>query len=54
MGVIDFRKAFDSVNHEVLRYKLQTCGFYGNILGWLTIYLGNRQQFVELNGVKEK
>ena len=50
-GVIDFRKAFDSVNHEVFRYKPQTCGFYGNILGWLTSYLENRQQFVELNGV---
>ena len=28
---IDVRKAFDSVNHEVLSYKLQACGFYGNL-----------------------
>ena len=54
MRVIDFRKAYDSGNHGVLRYKLQSCGFYGNILGWLSSYLQNRQQFVELNGVKEK
>ena len=27
---IHFRKAFDSVDHEVLLYKMQTCGFYGN------------------------
>jgi len=49
---IDFRKAFDSVNHDVLRYKLHACGFYGNLLQWLTSYLENRQQFVDLNGVK--
>ena len=56
MGVIfiDFRKAFDSVNHEVLSYKRQACGFYGNLLQWLTSYLKNRQQFVDLNGVKSK
>ena len=27
---IDFRKALDSVDHEVLLYKMQACGFYGN------------------------
>ena len=50
MGVIfiDFRKAFDSVNHEVLRQKLQACGFYGNLLQWLTSYLENGQEFVEI------
>ena len=54
MGVIfiDFRKAFDSVNHEVVSYELQACGFYGNLLQWLTSYLENSQQFVDLNGVK--
>ena len=45
MGVIfiDFRKAFDSVNHEVLSYKLQACGFYGNLLQWLNSYLENSE-----------
>ena len=56
MGVIfiDFRKAFDSVNHEGLSYKLQACGFYGNRLQWLNSYLENSQQFVDLNRVKIK
>ena len=56
MGVIfiDFRKAFDSVNHEVLSYKLQACDFYGNLLQWLNSYLENSEQFVDLNGVKSK
>ena len=45
MGVIfiDFRKAFDSVNHEVLSYKLQACGFYENLLQWLNSYLENSE-----------
>ena len=48
------RKAFDSVNHEVLSYKLQACGVYGNRLQWLSSYLENSQQFVDLNRVKIK
>ena len=56
MGVIfiGVRKAFDSVHHEVLSYKLQACGFYGNLLQWLNSYLENSEQFVDLNGVKSK
>ena len=33
---------------------MQACGFYGNVLQWLVSYLENRQQFVELNGVKSQ
>ena len=51
---IDFRKAFDSVDHEILFYKMQACGFYGNVLQWLVSYLDNRNQFVELNGVRSQ
>ena len=53
VGVIfvDFRKAFDSVyvNHDVLRCKPQACGFCWILLHWLTSYLENRQQLVEIN-----
>ncbi|KAL9972248.1 hypothetical protein ACROYT_G018519 [Oculina patagonica] len=31
---IDFRKAFDSVDHDILFYKMQACGIYGNLLRW--------------------
>ena len=51
---IDFRKAFDSVDHDILFYKMQACGIYGNLLRWLVSYLDNRKQFVELNGVKSQ
>ena len=45
VGVIftDFREAFESVCHEVLFYKMQACGFYGNVLQWLVSYLKNRK-----------
>ena len=56
VGVIftDFREAFESVYHEVLFYKMQACGFYGNVLQWLVSYLKNRKQFVEPNGAKSQ
>lgn len=51
---IDFRKAFDSVDHNVLGYKMQACGINGNLFKWLLSYLTNLHQFVELNGTKSE
>ena len=51
---IDFRKAFETVYHEVLFYKMQACGFYRNVLQWRVSYLKNRKQFVEPNGAKSQ
>ena len=51
---IDFRKALESVYHEVLFYKMQACGFYRNVLQWRVSYLKNRKQFVEPNGAKSQ
>ena len=49
---IDFRKAFDSVDHNILGYKLQACGITGSLWEWFLSYLTNRHQFVEINGTK--
>ena len=41
---LDFNKAFDTVNHEILLTKL---GFYcirGIVKDWFTSYLSNRKQ----------
>ena len=46
---IDFRRAFDSVNHTILKKKLQACGISGQLFELLENYLQNRSQFVELN-----
>ena len=48
---IDFKKAFDSVDHTILLNKTQGKGLAGELHEWLTDYLHNRQQYTELNGI---
>ncbi|CAB3993262.1 RNA-directed DNA polymerase from mobile element jockey [Paramuricea clavata] len=43
---IDFRKAFDTVDHAVLIKKMEMLGVRGVQLKWFTEYLSNRQQVV--------
>ena len=47
----DFKKAFDSVPHCRLLFKLKSYGISGNLLRWLTSFLTRRQQRVILNNV---
>ena len=47
---IDFQKAFDCVNHTVLKDKLHSIGITGSFYDWLLNYLENRKQFVTVNG----
>ena len=51
MIYIDFQKAFDCVNHEILSYKLRASGLSGALHDWIIDYLSNRKQFVKVNGV---
>ena len=46
---IDLRKAFDTVDHNILISKLNKYGFRGLSQKWLNDYLSNRQQFVQYN-----
>ena len=46
---IDFKKAFDCVQHPVLISKLQCLGFDDTVIAWVTSYLSNRQQRVFAN-----
>ena len=52
--LIDFRKAFDMLNHKILEKKLQGCGTAGQLFDILCDYLKDRTQYVELNSVKSK
>ena len=46
----DFAKAFDTVPHRRLLFKLETYNINTELLTWITDFLCNRKQCVVLNG----
>ena len=47
----DLIKALDTINHDVLLKKLQHCAIGGIAAKWINSYLGNRQQYVQLDAI---
>ena len=52
--LIDFRKAFDTVDHSIMQLKLQGVGLANDVAEWINDYLSNRQQFTEINEAKSE
>jgi len=50
VAILDFKKAFDKVDHRLLLYKLNYYGIRGNTLGWINSFLSNRTQKVVVDG----
>ena len=48
---IDLKKAFDTVDHNILLQKLAKYGVNGLEHDWFASYLNNRKQFCKVNGV---
>ena len=53
-AIIDAKKAFDCVNHNILINKLDRFGVRGTPLKWLTSYLTDRKCFVEVGSHKSR
>ena len=50
--LVDFKKAFDLVDHQILIDKLKIYGIKGEALSWFNTYLTNRKQQVAINNCK--
>ena len=48
---IDFKKAFDTVDHDILLYELECYGIRGLANDFFRSYLTNRLQYTVINGV---
>ena len=48
---LDFAKAFDKVDHEILLQKLKNIGIGGKLYDWIKSFLSDRSQVVVVDGV---
>lgn len=51
---VDMSKAFDSVNHNILLYKLKKMGFGKRALDWIRSFISRRKQYVHLRKGSKK
>lgn len=52
MVMADFSRAFDTTDFKTILRKLHALNFSKDYLTWMTNYLTDRHQFVQINGCK--
>ena len=52
--LLDFKKAFDVVDHEILCQKLPIYGFNDSTVSFFKSYLSGRSQHVQIGSVKSE
>lgn len=52
--LLDYSKAFDLINHDMLIAKVKYFGFSEQVCAWLSSYLFERAQMVDLEGVRSR
>ncbi len=50
MIILDLKKAFDTVDHGILVCKLKAIGFNDLVFRWVSSYLKDRKQVVDIGG----
>ena len=51
---LDFSKAFDKVDHQILMMKITQLGIGGKLAKWINSFLTDSEQFVLANGKKSR
>ena len=51
LAFVDLKKAFDTVDHEILCLKLEHFGIKNRKLAWFKSYLSGRKQICRVNGI---
>ena len=54
VAYVDFRKAFDQIDHDIFLYKLEHMGFSTPLVSLTKSYLVGRRQFVEVDGSRSE
>ena len=49
---MDIKKAFETIDHNILLKKINHYGLRGIVSKWICSYLENRSQYVQFNGMK--
>ena len=52
IALLDLHKAFDTVDHVIMSMKLHTMGLNDSWIRWLTFYLSDKKQNVQVLGTK--